>query len=32
VDRAVHVHETLFGVRDGKIIAAWPVQARGKIQ
>jgi D-serine deaminase-like pyridoxal phosphate-dependent protein len=31
-DQAVHLHETLYGVRDGKVIAAWPVQARGKIQ
>ena len=31
-DQAVHLHDTLFGVRDGKVIAAWTVQGRGKIQ
>ena len=28
---AVHLHETLFGVRDGVVVAAWPVLCRGKI-
>ncbi|MCA9876131.1 MAG: DSD1 family PLP-dependent enzyme [Thermomicrobiales bacterium] len=31
-DQAVHLHDTLFGVRDGKIVSAWTVQGRGKIQ
>jgi D-serine deaminase-like pyridoxal phosphate-dependent protein len=30
-DQAVHLHETLFGVRDDVIVAAWPVQGRGRI-
>ena len=30
-DQAVHLHETLFGVRDGVVVAAWPVQGRGRI-
>jgi D-serine deaminase-like pyridoxal phosphate-dependent protein len=31
-DQAVHLHETLFGVRDGVIVAAWPVLGRGRLQ
>lgn len=31
-DQAVHLHDTLFGVRDGRIVAAWTVQGRGKMQ
>jgi D-serine deaminase-like pyridoxal phosphate-dependent protein len=30
-DQAVHLHETLFGVRDGVVVSAWPVLCRGKI-
>jgi D-serine deaminase-like pyridoxal phosphate-dependent protein len=31
-DQAVHLHENLFGIRDGVIIAVWPVACRGKLQ
>jgi D-serine deaminase-like pyridoxal phosphate-dependent protein len=31
-DQAVHLHENLYGVRDGVIAAIWPVLCRGKIQ
>lgn len=30
-DQAVHLHEVLFGVRDGVVVAAWPVLGRGRI-
>jgi D-serine deaminase-like pyridoxal phosphate-dependent protein len=29
-DRAIHMHENLYGVRDGVIETVWPVAARGK--
>ena len=31
-DQAVHLHENLFGIRDGVITAVWPVACRGKMQ
>jgi D-serine deaminase-like pyridoxal phosphate-dependent protein len=31
-DQAVHLHESLFGVRDGMVEAIWPVACRGRIQ
>ena len=30
-DQAVHLHEQIFAVRDGKIVAIWPTLARGKL-
>ena len=30
-DFTVHLHETLYGVRAGRVEAAWPVLGRGKI-
>jgi D-serine deaminase-like pyridoxal phosphate-dependent protein len=30
-DQAVHLHESLFAVRDETIVAVWPVAGRGKI-
>ncbi len=31
-DQAVHLHESLFGIRDGVIAAVWPVACRGRMQ
>jgi D-serine deaminase-like pyridoxal phosphate-dependent protein len=31
-DQAVHLHESLFGIRDGVIAAIWPVACRGRVQ
>jgi len=31
-DQAVHLHESLFGIRDGVIEAIWPVACRGRMQ
>jgi len=31
-DTTVHLHETLYGVRHGKIEAVWPILGRGKLQ
>ncbi len=31
-DQCVHLHERIFGVRDGVIEVAWPVLGRGKLQ
>jgi D-serine deaminase-like pyridoxal phosphate-dependent protein len=31
-DQAVHLHESLFGVRDGMVEAVWPVACRGRTQ
>ena len=31
-DQAVHLHESLVGVRDGVVEALWPVSNRGRIQ
>ena len=31
-DQAVHLHESLFGIRDGVITAVWPVACRGRMQ
>ncbi|MGH2618408.1 MAG: DSD1 family PLP-dependent enzyme [Thermomicrobiales bacterium] len=31
-DQAVHLHESLFGVRDGVVAAVWPVACRGRMQ
>src|ERR687891_679862 len=30
-DQAVHLHESLFGIRDGVIAAVWPVACRGRM-
>jgi D-serine deaminase-like pyridoxal phosphate-dependent protein len=30
-DQAVHLHEALYAVRDGVIVAIWPTLARGKL-
>jgi D-serine deaminase-like pyridoxal phosphate-dependent protein len=29
-DRAIHLHEHLYGIRDGLVETVWPVAARGK--
>ena len=31
-DTTVHLHETLYGVRGGRIEAVWPILGRGKLQ
>ncbi len=31
-DQAVHLHDALYAVRAGTIIAVWPVAARGRLQ
>jgi D-serine deaminase-like pyridoxal phosphate-dependent protein len=31
-DQVVHLHEAIYGVRDGIVEAVWPVAARGKLQ
>lgn len=31
-DHAVHLHEQLFAIRDGRVEAVWMTQARGKLQ
>jgi len=31
-DFTVHLHETMYGIRGGRIETVWPVQGRGKIQ
>ncbi len=31
-DQAVHLHDTLYPVRAGVVLAAWPVAARGRLQ
>ena len=31
-DRAIHLHEHLYGVRDGIVETVWPVAARGRHQ
>ena len=31
-DQAVHLHESLFVIRDGVIVAVWPVACRGRMQ
>jgi hypothetical protein len=28
----VHLHESLFGIRDAVIAAVWPVTCRGRMQ
>ena len=28
----VNMHDTIYGVRDGKVEAAWKIEARGKVQ
>jgi D-serine deaminase-like pyridoxal phosphate-dependent protein len=30
-DQAVHLHEQIFAVRDGKVVAIWPTLARGRL-
>ena len=31
-DQVVHLHEALHAVRDGVVVAIWPVAARGRLQ
>lgn len=31
-DQAVHLHEHLFAIRDERVEALWPIQARGRLQ
>jgi D-serine deaminase-like pyridoxal phosphate-dependent protein len=31
-DTTVHLHETLYGVRSGRIDAVWPIEGRGRLQ
>ena len=31
-DQALHLHEELFAVRNGKVVAVWPTLSRGKIR
>jgi len=31
-DQAVHLHEALYAVRDGRVVAVWPVERRGRLR
>jgi D-serine deaminase-like pyridoxal phosphate-dependent protein len=31
-DQTTHLHEALYGVRDGVVETVWPVAARGRLQ
>jgi D-serine deaminase-like pyridoxal phosphate-dependent protein len=31
-DTTVHLHDTMYGVRNGRVEAVWPVAARGRLQ
>jgi D-serine deaminase-like pyridoxal phosphate-dependent protein len=31
-DTTVHLHETMYGVRNGRVEIAWPVAGRGRLQ
>ena len=31
-DTTVHLHEIMYGVRNGRVEAAWPIAGRGKLQ
>jgi len=31
-DQCVHLHEALYAVKDGVVVAVWPTLARGKLQ
>jgi D-serine deaminase-like pyridoxal phosphate-dependent protein len=31
-DQAVHLHEALYAVREGTVVAVWPVAGRGRLQ
>lgn len=31
-DTTVHLHETMYGVRNGRVEVAWPVAGRGRLQ
>ena len=31
-DTTVHLHDTMYGVRDGRVETVWPVAARGRLQ
>ena len=31
-DQCIHLHEALYAVRDGTVLAVWPTLARGKLQ
>jgi hypothetical protein len=28
----VHLHDTMYGVRNGRVETVWPVAARGRLQ
>lgn len=30
-DQAVHLHEQIYAIRDGRVVAIWPTLARGKL-
>ncbi|HLI09549.1 MAG TPA: DSD1 family PLP-dependent enzyme [Ktedonobacteraceae bacterium] len=32
IDTTINLHDTYYAYRDGKIVAIWPVSARGKVQ
>jgi hypothetical protein len=31
-DTTVHLHDTLYGARNGKIETVWPILGRGRLQ
>ena len=31
-DQAVHLHEALYAARDGRVVAVWPVERRGRLR
>jgi len=31
-DTTVHLHETMYGVRNGRVEVAWPIAGRGRLQ
>ena len=31
-DTTVHLHETMVGVRDGRVEIVWPILGRGRLQ
>jgi D-serine deaminase-like pyridoxal phosphate-dependent protein len=31
-DTTVHLHEEMFGIRDGKVEVVWPILGRGKLR
>jgi D-serine deaminase-like pyridoxal phosphate-dependent protein len=31
-DTTVHLHEELYGIRDGRVEVVWPILGRGKLR